>query len=330
MTFGAGLAACSSTPNNSPAAQSGSAQVDCSHEAKAHAGLQVVPVAVVKANGGNLPTVDVCVGTSGPYPFVVDTGSTESIIDATLSSNLHLAAAGSTALGGSGCATSANLVKVSSLQMGDVPMAGQTLVSVPLTDWSGQSIDGVVGSDILERFGAVKFDMHKHTLTLAGSEGPAVSLHSLVKGQGGTPPPKDLLSGAPAVNVPLTIIDAPGSVGVYANTTVANQGPYPLVIASGSPTSALAPVTGLSLHLADKGNGPVPGGVGCHGDVPILTATSVSIATSPTAQLSFHAVPINGAARTGVNGWLGLDYLGGHPITIVNYVQASLVQADKS
>ena len=171
----------------------------------------------------------------------------------------------------------------------------------------------------------MKLDLHRHTLNVAGPEGPAPSL---IKGTAGLAPPASLLTTKPAVDVPLTVITAPGTVSVFANTTLASKGPYPLVVSTGIPASTISPTTGFQLLLPDKGTAPVPGGVGCHGSAPVLAPTSVTIASAPPTTLALHAVPVKGTGRAGVDGVLGLNYLGTNPIVIVNYVQATLVQAD--
>ena len=273
-----------------------------------------------------LATVGVCIGKSGPYPFVVDTGSTRSIIASGLASSLHLKRAGTIALGGSGCATTGSLVKTPVLHLQAVAIAAQQMVSANLSSWSGKRVDGVLGSDILGRFGAIKLDLPKHTLTFAGAEGPAPVSHALILGKAGATLPASLLTGPPAVTVPLTIVQSPGTIATFTNVSVANQGPYPFLVDTGSPTSSISAATRLHL-VADKGTGTAPGGVGCRGTVPTLVPTSVAIGFAPPTTLALRAVKINGPQRTGIVGALGLDVLGTYGAIIVDYEGANLALA---
>lgn len=271
-------------------------------------------------------TVGVCLGKKGPYRFVVDTGSTRSIIASGLASSLRLKRAGTVALGGSGCATNGSLVKTPILHLQAVAIAAQQMVSVHLNNWSGRRVDGVLGSDILGRFGSIKLDLTKHTLTFPGAEGPAPVSHALIIGKVGATPPASLLVGQPAANVPLTIVQSPGSIAAFTNVSVANHGPYPFLVDTGSPTSSISAVAGLRL-AAGKGTGTAPAGVGCKSSVPTLVPTSVAIGSAPPSTLALQAVKINGSQRVGIVGALGLDVLGTYGAIIVDYEQANLVLA---
>jgi hypothetical protein len=277
-------------------------------------------------SGGTLVTVGVCIGKSGPYPFVVDTGSTRSIIASGLASSLHLKKAGTVALGGSGCATTGYLVKTPVLHVQAVALAPQQMVRSNLSRWSGKRVDGVLGSDILGRFGAIKLDLTKHTLTFAGAEGPAPVSHALIIGKTGTTPPASLLKGPPAANVPITIVQSPGSIAAFTNVSVANQGPYPFSVDTGSPTSSVSTTAGLHL-VADNGSDTAPGGVGCKGTVPTLAPTSLAMGSAPPVTLALHAVKIAGPQRAGIVGALGLDALGTYGAIIVDYEGADLALA---
>jgi hypothetical protein len=273
-----------------------------------------------------LVTVGVCIGESGPYQFVVDTGSARSIVASGLASSLHLKGAGTIALGGSGCATTGSLVETPVLHLQAVAIAAQQMVSANLSSWSGQRVDGVLGSDILGRFGAIKLDLSKHTLTFAGAEGPAPVSHALILGKAGATPPASLLMGPPVVTVPLTIVHSPGSIATFTNVSVANQGPYAFLVDTGSATSSISTATGFHL-AAGKGTGTAPGGVGCTGTVPTLVPTPVAMGSARPSTLALRVVNFNGPQRTGIVGALGLDVLGSYGAIIVDYEGANLALA---
>jgi hypothetical protein len=278
-------------------------------------------------SGGKLVTVGVCIGTNGPYRFVVDTGSTRSIIASGLASTLHLNTADTIALGGSGCATTGRLVNAPVLHLQAVALAAQQMVSADLSSWSGVRVDGVLGSDILGRFDAIKLDLTKSTLTVIGAEGPAPVSHALIIGKAGTTPPASLLTEPPAAKVPITIVQSPGAIATFTHVSVAKQGPYAFLVDTGSPTSSISVPAGFHLSLADQGTGTAPGGVGCTGIVPTLVPTSLAIGSAPPSTVALHAVKINGPQRTGIVGALGLDVLGTYGAIIIDYEGGDLVLA---
>jgi hypothetical protein len=218
-------------------------------------------------------------------------------------------------------------VKTPVLHLQAVAIATQQMVSAHLSSWSGKRVDGVLGSDIiLGRFGAIKLDLTKHTLTFPVAEGPAPVSHALIIGKAGATPPASLLVGPPAAEVPLTIVQSPGSIAAFTNVSVANQGPYAFVVDTGSPTSSISAVTGLHLAAA-KGTGTAPGGVGCKSSVPTLIPTPVAMGSEPPSTLALHAVKITGPQRAGIVGALGLDVLGTYGAIIVDYEGADLALA---
>jgi hypothetical protein len=282
-----------------------------------------VPLTVSAVSGGQLVTVGVCIGSQGPYAFVVDTGSTRSIIDSSLATALHLGGAGSVALSGSGCATTGNLVHVPTLHLRNVIIEPQTMVSTSLTDWAGKSVDGVLGSDVFGRFGALKLDITKSAMTILGGEGPAPTTHSLVVGQAGSSPPKALVTGRVVDDVPITVVQGPGTYAAYASMTVAGQKSNAFVVDTGSPPSTMDTTAAYTLKIANKGTASAPGGVGCSGSVNLLAPTSVAIG-SVSSNLGMRSLQIAGLQRTGILGFLGLDFLGQTGSVIVDYTGANM------
>lgn len=326
-----GLAACgsppapspSSTGRASPAATPIDSQVNCAAKKTTPEGAVTVPVAVSAATGGKLVTVAACVGTNGPYTFVVDAGSTKSIIDSSIASALRLHVAGATELGGAGCATSGSVVDVPTLHVGKMVVAPQTMVASSLSDWGGRSVDGVLGSDVLGRFQAFKLDFVRRTLTVAGLEGPAPATHTIVVGQPGSVPPPSLVSGPPVADVPLTVVRGPGTYGVFATMTVAGQRPFSFVVDTGAPASTIDTTAAFALKLSNKSMGLAPAGIGCGGSTITLAPTAVSIG-SVSHTLVMRSVHVLGSQRLGIVGFLGLDFLDQTGAIVVDYAGAEM------
>ncbi len=326
--LGLGLAAGHAIPASSATAASGSAPVGaragCATRPQLHAPTVTVPVKLVKVTGGVFPTVSVCLGKRGPFPFVVDTGSSRSIIDTRVARSLRLPRAGVAALGGSGCATSGALVRVPALQAGDLVIARQAMVRSGLSDWGGAAVDGVLGSDVLGRFNALRLDLPSRTLTMLGSEGPAPKKNTIVIGQPHPSPlPSPLSRGTLVDQAPLTIVQTPGTVSAFVQTTVAGHAANAFVVDSGAPRSTIDRTAGFTFLIKSAGTAPAPAGIGCSGTVSQLDPAPVSIG-STSATPSMLAVPIAGQQRAQIVGYLGLDVLGLSGSVIVDYAGAQL------
>jgi hypothetical protein len=323
---GLGLASCSSGPSAKPTV-AGGAKAGCSAAPGAEPDVATVPITVTSASGSKLVTVGVCIGTHGPYPFVVDTGSPTSAIDSHLATMLHLKSAPALPLGGIGCLASGPQVEVPASHVGAITLAGQDMVSADLSSWSGVSVDGVLGSDVFGRFEALKIDLPHKSLSLLGLEGPISLKHQLLEGRPGTQPPPQLLATAPAVTAPLTVVHAPGSISVYTAVTVAGQDNNSFVVDTGSPVSTIGDTLTSSLHLSSTGSGTPPGGIGCTSNVPTLAPTPVGVPQSIVKLSTLRSMALTGPQRVGIAGGLGLDYLGRNGIFIIDYAAGAMALA---
>ena len=131
-------------------------------------GEQSVKVKVLTAPGGStLAVAPVYVGSRGPYPFLVDTGASHSLVDSALAKRLHLQANGTpgTIHGVSG-ATKGQPVKIASWRVGRVALPAGTIVSADMGGAAGGGPAGLLGSDTLSRFGQVAIDYDHDRLLL--------------------------------------------------------------------------------------------------------------------------------------------------------------------
>ncbi len=196
------------------------------------------------------------------------------------------------------------------MSMGHIPLDAQRLVSTSLSNWAGESVDGVLGSDVLGRFGAVKLDLQKGKLTVAAPEGPAPTRNQLFTGQPGTTPPASLLTTKAVVTVPMRVAYGPGTIAAYTDVEVMGHGPNAFVVDTGSPTTTLSSALTSSLHIARTGTGDPPGGVGCTSQVPTLAPTPIASGPARRKRLStLRSMPISGPQRVGITGGLGLDFV---------------------
>ena len=155
--------------------------------------------------------VNVCIGGQGPFPFVLDSGAGQSTIDAHLASRLHLASAGqSTLFAGVDCTGTAKPVSVGQWSLEGVDLAPQQLTSATLPQIGGKGEPvGLLGSDVLARFGVVRIDFVAGDLVLPGPQGPPLTSDTSYTGPIGPAPPPVLTQGG-GTTLPLTVYAGPG------------------------------------------------------------------------------------------------------------------------
>ena len=106
-------------------------------------------------------TVNVCIDGQGPFPFVLDSGAGQSTIDAGLADRLHLPVTGPpTQFEGVGCTGRSGRSASGSWSLEGVSPrpSGLTAARMPQLGGKGEPV-GLLGSDVLSRFGAVRLDL---------------------------------------------------------------------------------------------------------------------------------------------------------------------------
>lgn len=216
------------------------------------AGATRIPITVSTVAGQVAELANVCIGSRGPFPFVIDSGAGESIIDAKLAARLHLAHDGpSSAFGGVGCIGVARPVAVPAWSVAGQVLTPQTLTAATLPHFgtAGEPV-GLLGSDVLSRFGAVRIDFAAQTLTFGGPEG-AASTDSTpeVHGPKGAAPGAVLTQGEAGTTVPLTVVLTPGDVSLHVRLRFGRGPSRDFEIDTGSSQSVVAGAVLRSAHL---------------------------------------------------------------------------------
>jgi predicted aspartyl protease len=132
-----------------------------------------VPIGVEGAAGSVTVTVRITVAGRGPYLFALDTGASSTVIDKALASRIGLRTLGPagrvTGVTGSERATA---FLVPSWSLGNVPLPanhrvlGLSLRAGELND--GLGLSGLLGSDLLSRYGSISVDYANSQLHLGG------------------------------------------------------------------------------------------------------------------------------------------------------------------
>lgn len=291
-------------------------------------GAQQVPITVSTVAGQVAEAVNVCIAGKGPYPFALDTGDGDSLIDARLAASLHLAHDGGPSIyEGVGCAGTGQAVKVRSWSMAGVALAPQDLTAATLPDFGlpGQPY-GLLGSDVLSRFGAVRIDFSAQTLTLGGPQGPAATDHTPeVRGPTGPPPPAVLTGQQRGTTVPATVVLTPGDVALDVHLRFGRGPAHLFTVDTGSSQSAVADAVARSAHLAST-------------DLAQRTTTVCSTITAPLVRSGAWSIPgvalhpqlldmanFGTLGANGLSGLLGSDQLQRFGWVVFDYIGGRLI-----
>jgi len=131
-----------------------------------HAAQASIPIVILKAKDGETLALARVIIHGRAFPFLIDTGSSKTLVDDALAKKLHLKQVGKPIkVTGVGCSEAASKVRLSSWSIG-----GQRLPSIVATSstiaGSGGKAFGLLGSDVLSHFGSIGIDYAHGVLTL--------------------------------------------------------------------------------------------------------------------------------------------------------------------
>ncbi|HEU5370667.1 MAG TPA: retropepsin-like aspartic protease, partial [Ktedonobacterales bacterium] len=118
-------------------------------------------------NGATLVLLPVTIHGKGPFNFALDTGASTSLISTSLTKQLGLPSNGnSQPISGIGGVEQAEFVNISNWNTGPIKLPAVSIASAPIPHGSGSDFDGLLGSDIWNRFGKFTLDYSSSTLTV--------------------------------------------------------------------------------------------------------------------------------------------------------------------
>ncbi|MGI8430152.1 MAG: retropepsin-like aspartic protease [Solirubrobacteraceae bacterium] len=134
--------------------------------ARAQVSSKTVPLIIAKDRRGSTAAIAKVYIHGHPYPFLIDTGATTTVVNFNLARKLGLKRVGKlTKVTGVGCTSSAQGVRISHWRIGTQPLPPINAVSVKIPMTGGKAIS-LLGSDLLSRFGAIRLDYQRAALTL--------------------------------------------------------------------------------------------------------------------------------------------------------------------
>jgi predicted aspartyl protease len=135
------------------------------HSRRAHV-ASTVRLIIVRARDGETAALVPVVIHGRTFPFLIDTGSTRTVVDLSLARKLGLKTVGKPIrISGVGCTSSAHNVRLSNWRIGRQGLSSVTVTSTRIAGANGSAF-GLLGSDVLSRFGAVTIDYRHARLTL--------------------------------------------------------------------------------------------------------------------------------------------------------------------
>jgi hypothetical protein len=285
-----------------------------------------VPIEVSTVAGQVAELVNVCIAGQGPFPFVLDSGAGQSTIDAHLARRLHLPSAGPPeTFAGVNCTGTARPVSVGQWSLEGVDLAPQELTSATLPQIGGKGEPvGLLGSDVLARFGAVRIDFAAGDLLLPGPQGQPLPSGAPYTGPTGPAPAPALTEGG-GTTVPLTVSSLPGDVSLSVRVRFGGGPRRSFVVDTGSSQSVVATSVAGAESLLRTNLAQRQATVCSVVTVPLVHSGQWSVPGQPlypqlVGDTSFGAISSGGTAgllgsdQLKRYGWVVLDYAGGRMV----------------
>lgn len=297
----------------------------CSRSRPAPGSPSVLKVRIVHLGKGAVALASVCIEGTGPFPFLIDSGSARSVIDTQLSQRFHMRRVGAPEqAAGIGCSATVVPRQVSSWAVGGDILKPQSLLSTSLPKLdASQPLAGVIGSDVLSRFGSVRIDYRTQTMSLGGPEQASPTGSDVLEGPTSAPTPAQFLKGV-RVDAALTVVTQKGAVGVYAPIRFDGSGDTRLfIVDTGAEVSMVSPLLARSLHLvAAHRSVTLSAAFGC--PVSLVEVQSGRWALGP-ASLGPQLIARLPALGLQTDGLLGSDVLSREGAVVIDYRGARIL-----
>ena len=281
----------------------------------------VLPIRIVHLGKGAVVLANVCIDGVGPFPFVVDSGSALSVVDTQLSHRFDLHQVGMPELAaGIGCSATVVPEQVSRWSMGNLTLRPQAVLSTAMPNLNAsQPLDGVIGSDVLSRFGAVRIDYRTQTMSLGDPESVSPTNNSAVQGRALIP--VQLLKGV-RVDASLTVLTRKGAVGVYASIRFDRAAPQLFIVDTGAEISMVSPLLARSLHLVTTDQRiTLSTTIGCPVSLTEVQSGRWALSSAPLEPQLIASIPASGL---NVDGVIGSDVLSRDGAVVIDYRGARL------
>jgi len=286
-----------------------------------------LPLKVSTKAGQVAEAVNVCIDDKGPFPFVLDSGAGESTIDAHLAKRLHLQTDGPPSqFAGVGCTGTARPVLVTRWNVEGLDLARQQLTAATLPGIGGKGEpDGLLGSDVLSRFGAVRVDFQAGELLVPGPEGAAPSGSTPVAGPVGPPPSPVLTGNGQGSTIPLVVTTIPGDVSLNVAVHFGTGPDKMFTVDTGSSQSVVSTSVARSQSLAHTDLASRQATVCSTITVPLVHSGPWSLPSFPLSPQLLGATGFGDVGAGGIEGLLGSDQLRRYGWVVFDYAGGRIV-----
>ena len=272
----------------------------------------------------------ICINNQGPFPFLVDTGASGTLIDTGVAHRLHIRALfPGVSINSFGCRRSIAVGEVDDWQLGSVRLDSQAVLVGQLTSPLIPTLAGLLGADTLSRFGAVRLDYSAGSITLGSRRPPLTADVTPTTARSPALPPA--LSAGTTRSVPMAVrarsARPPGSdvdLSLARPTVPASVAgrPYLFLVDTGAALTVVSPSLARTSRLPGRaGATSTYAGLACRITVHFYDMIPWHIAS---VALGSQVVGSN-QLPAGIDGLLGSGTLEEHSPVVVDFSDGRLL-----
>lgn len=297
---------------------------ECALSQPANGRPSVVAARIVRIDTGAIVLVNACIDRSGPFPFAIDSGSSFSVINKQLSRrfNLHRVGAAQPAAG-IACSTLVVPEQLSRWSVGGLSLRPQVAFSASLPNLEpNQPLAGVIGSDVLSRFGSVRIDYQRQTVSFGAAESESPTANGVVRGPTSTLTPAQFVTDVHA-EAQLTIVARQGGVVAYAPMRFDGSGVQLFAVDTGAAVSNISPLLARSLHLSSAHRRvELSAAFGCPVNLTEVRSGPWTLGSTSLPPQLVASLPTSGLK---IAGLLGSDALSRFGAVVIDYRAARII-----
>jgi hypothetical protein len=190
----------------------------------------------------------VCVGGRGPFDFIIDTGSSETLFTTQLARRLGLSEEGpAIRFGGAGCFGSTHAIRMPALSLGRHLVAAADGYTIRATGLGGPGQpQGVLGVNSLSKLGPLRLDFRRRMLSIG--DGTSAQADPLAA-SGAADLPADWRSRRPRIRAPLAMIGRGDGVSLRVIVSLGSGAPQAWLPDTGAWTSLIDGEDAAASHL---------------------------------------------------------------------------------
>lgn len=261
-----------------------------------------------------------CLDGHGPFPFIIDTGASSSALTASLSGALKLPVAGAPqTFFGIGHTLSGRPVRVRAWSVGSIRLRPQELNAAHLD--LPTKVDGLLGADVLSRFGTIRLDYDSAELIIDSREN-AKPASAVTVGSTQSRLPRFFSSFHPQAQIPITVAELQGQAVATADVKIGGHD-LDLTIDTGADISAVTSAAAGPGVVAQSTPATVAG-VGGTSRAVVERVSSWSMGSIHLVPEDLVAVQFPAATSHVLDGLIGADVLSQFRAITIDYTDGLL------